>query len=354
MVEKKSNVKINKKPIKKKVKKTMPKVKKVSTTKKTKKKDDSFEVPVSKIIMIVAVIAVIALLVFAGIKLFNRADEPAVGPEGIAAMVNDQEITWEKIDKQYDSLSESYKQVLTREVLLNQSIDEALLMEQVEDKGIVVTDNELDSLVARVESQFSEEELANTLENQGMTMEDFVQQLENRLLVNALLEQEIEGMEITEEDIQVYFEENKDLLDTPEMVKASHILVETREEAEDLLVMLDEGAEFADLALEYSLDGSSQMGGDLGYFPKGVMVPEFEEAAFSLEVGEVSEIVETQYGFHLVFLTDKKADAESDIDDLRSTIKFNLFDLKLRTNQDKFASYLSELREQAEIEIFLK
>lgn len=350
MVKKKSSVKINKKPMKKKAKKAVPKTKKVSTPEKS----DSFEIPVSKLIMVFTAIAIIALLVFAGTKLFNRTDELVVGPEGIAAMVNGQEITWEKIDKQYDTLSESYKQVLTREVLLNQSIDEALLMEQVEEKNIETNQDDLDSLVARVESQFTEEELALTLENQGMTMEDFIQQLENRLLVNALLEQEIEGMEITEEEIQAYFEENKDLLDTPDMIRASHILVETREEAEDILVMIDEGSEFADLALEYSLDGSSQTGGDLGYFPEGVMVPEFEEAAFSLEVGEVSDVVETQYGYHLIFLTDKKAAAESDIEDLRSTIKFNLFDLKLRSNQDKFNSYIVGLREQAEIEIFAR
>lgn len=348
----KKSVKINKKPIKKKAKAKKPKVKEVSKQ-KVEAKDDSFEIPVSKLLMVVGVIAVIALLVFAGIKIAERPAK-SDGPEGVAAIVNGEEILWETIDKQYDSLSAAYQGMLTHEILINQSIDETLLIEQVELKEVVLEEGELESLVARVESQFTEEELEMTLSSQGLTMEDFTKKLENRLLVNELLEQEIPEMKITDEEIQEYYEENKALLDTPEMVRASHILVETREEAEEVLAKLDQGEEFADLAKEYSLDGSAQAGGDLGYFPREVMVSEFEDAAFSTEVGEVSDVVETLYGFHIIYVTDKKEAAESTMEDLKSTIKFNLFDLKLRSNQDKFQEYMSVLRAEADIQVFLR
>lgn len=89
-------------------------------------------------------------------------------------------------------------------------------------------------------------------------------------------------------------------------VRASHILVKTEEEAKDLLAKLNEGADFGELAEEHSLCPSKRDGGDLGYFGKGMMVKPFEDAAFSMEAGEVSQPVETQFGWHLIKLTDKQ------------------------------------------------
>lgn len=89
-------------------------------------------------------------------------------------------------------------------------------------------------------------------------------------------------------------------------VRASHILVQTEEEANDLLKKLEEGSDFAELAQEYSLCPSKRDGGDLRYFGRGMMVKPFEDAAFDLEVGQVSAPVETQFGWHLIKLTDKK------------------------------------------------
>ena len=89
-------------------------------------------------------------------------------------------------------------------------------------------------------------------------------------------------------------------------VRASHILVETEEEAKDLLQKIEEGADFGELAQEHSLCPSKRDGGDLRFFGKGMMVKPFEDAAFSLEVGQVSEPVQTQFGWHLIKLTDKQ------------------------------------------------
>lgn len=91
-------------------------------------------------------------------------------------------------------------------------------------------------------------------------------------------------------------------------VRASHILVQTEDEANDLLKKLDEGADFGELAQEYSMCPSKRDGGDLRFFGRGMMVKPFEDAAFDLEVGQVSAPVETQFGWHLIKLTDKKED----------------------------------------------
>ena len=92
----------------------------------------------------------------------------------------------------------------------------------------------------------------------------------------------------------------------PTFVKASHLLVKTEEEALKLKEEINNGKDFAQAAKEASLCPSGQNGGDLGYFSKGQMVKEFEAAAFSMEVGEVSNPIKTQFGYHLICLTDKK------------------------------------------------
>ncbi len=91
-----------------------------------------------------------------------------------------------------------------------------------------------------------------------------------------------------------------------EFVKASHLLVKTEEEALKIKEEIDKGKDFAQAAMEVSLCPSGQNGGDLGYFSKGEMVKEFEDAAFSMNVGEISNPIKTQFGYHLIYLTDKK------------------------------------------------
>ena len=334
---------------KKLVIKKRPIGKKTPAKKRVKKvkKEEVVEFPISKLIAVLAIIAVVVIIIFAGTKLIKPKEKGA-----IAAIVNGEEITWNEIDEQYNKLSSQLQQLITKEVLLNQTINEKLLMQQAEEKGVVVDEEELNTLVERVKSQFTEEQLNATLEAQGLTMEDFVEQLSNRLTLNELLSEEIPELKVNDSEIEQFFNENKASLDTPEMVRASHILVNSSEEAEELLSMLKDGSDFAELAANYSLDGTAQDGGDLGYFPRGVMVTEFEQAAFSLKVGEISDVVKTDYGYHIIKLTDKKPAKEAKLDEMRALIKFNIFDTKLSANQDKFSEYMKGLWDKAEIEFF--
>src|SRR5690606_24013284 len=117
--------------------------------------------------------------------------------------------------------------------------------------------------------------------------------------------------------------------ETPEQVRASHILVDEKAKAEELLAQLKNGADFAELAKEHSKDGSAAQGGDLDYFGRGRMVAPFEEAAFALNVGEISDVVESQFGFHIIKLTDKKAAETATFEDKKEEIQKTVFDGKL-------------------------
>jgi peptidyl-prolyl cis-trans isomerase D len=146
-------------------------------------------------------------------------------------------------------------------------------------------------------------------------------------------EQARQTVAVPQADIQRYYNDNSQQYTTPERVRASHILLNTggkdeaavRKQAEELLAKIKAGANFAELAKKYSEDpGSKEKGGDLDFFPRGQMVPEFEQAAFSLQPGQVSELVKTQYGFHIIKVVEKQAGSTQTLDQVRAQIQQTL------------------------------
>ena len=178
-----------------------------------------------------------------------------------------------------------------------------------------------------------------------MTEKDIKTEIVNYLKIVKLLESEVE---ITEEEMKTHFEENKDSYNEPEQVEASHILVENEETANTVKEKLDKGEDFAELAKEYSTDTSNaENGGELGYFSKGTMVEEFENVAFSMNVGEISDPVKTDYGYHIISVTDKKEAKEANFEDHKEEIKQTLFDQEIST---EYSTWIMEQREKLEIE----
>jgi peptidyl-prolyl cis-trans isomerase D len=154
---------------------------------------------------------------------------------------------------------------------------------------------------------------------------------------------------VTPTEVQQYYNGNITQYQTPEQVRASHILLNTagkdeavvRKQAEDILQQVKTGADFAGLAQKYSEDeGSKANGGDLDYFSRGRMVPEFEAAAFALEVGQVSEIVKSQFGFHIIKVVDKKPAVTRSLDEVRPQIEEQL---KRQRADQQIATRASEL-----------
>lgn len=151
----------------------------------------------------------------------------------------------------------------------------------------------------------------------------------------------------TEEEITEYYNQNKETFKEGPQAKASHILVESKEEAEKVLNEINDGMSFEEAAKKYSTCPSKEKGGDLGYFTKGRMVPEFEEAAFNMEVGKISEPVKTQFGYHIIKLEDKKESRELVLDEVRDQINQQLIGMK----QNKlYLDKTNELREKYDID----
>jgi peptidyl-prolyl cis-trans isomerase C len=151
---------------------------------------------------------------------------------------------------------------------------------------------------------------------------------------------------MTEERLRAAYETYKENNPPQQQVKASHILVEEKELAQDLIKQLDEGAEFAELASEHSTGPSGKQGGDLGFFGEGEMVKPFSEAAFQLEVGEVvDEPVETQFGWHVIKVTDKRTQEPNSFEEMEDQ-------LRQQVRQEAVQSIIADLREGAEVETY--
>ncbi len=149
---------------------------------------------------------------------------------------------------------------------------------------------------------------------------------------------------VTDEEVKAAYDKEASKVKVSERVRARHILVQTEKEARDVLARLNKGEKFEDIAKQVSLDGSKDYGGDLGYFSAEEMVPEFSKAAFSLKVGETSEPVKTDYGWHVIKVEDRKQGGAQPFDQVKAGIKAVLM-------RKKVQDIVTELRKEAKIEI---
>ena len=172
---------------------------------------------------------------------------------------------------------------------------------------------------------------------------------EDKLLKSFALTKLLQDVEVTEEGLKNYYEENKANYKKPETAVANHILVETVEEANDILKEINEGLSFADAAMKYSLCPSKDVGGNLGEFARGQMVPEFEDVAFEMEEGTISEPVQTQFGYHIIELLEKKPEGIESFEDLKPVLEENYLRLK---QQEKYLQRIFALNKENKVEIY--
>jgi peptidyl-prolyl cis-trans isomerase C len=148
-----------------------------------------------------------------------------------------------------------------------------------------------------------------------------MQRVEDNMLKQYSINRLLTNITLTDEEIQAYYEANKQQFMNPETAKASHILVESEEEASDLLNKINTGEmKFEEAALQCSQCPSKEVGGDLGSFGRGQMVPEFEEAVFNMNPGEVKGPVKTEFGYHLIKVEDRNQGGQASLDEVRAEI----------------------------------
>lgn len=166
--------------------------------------------------------------------------------------------------------------------------------------------------------------------------------LKDELLTKFAIQKALETVRVTDEEVKVFFEENKERFRTGETVTASHILVDSEEKANEIREQITAGVlSFADAAKQFSSCPSGQNGGDLGAFGHGQMVPEFDEAAFAMNIGELSQPVKTQFGWHLITVTAKSEDSEVAFDEIKEQLREQLLGEK---QQKAYTSKINQLK----------
>ncbi|HLT58560.1 MAG TPA: peptidylprolyl isomerase [Limnochordales bacterium] len=287
----------------------------------------------------VAAVALAALLVAGGAMSLLAQDQDR---NDVVAWVNGEPIT-------RDELYEAMLDILGEEVL-NDLILIKLVRQTAAKEGVAVDPAEVAEEIAALEARLGgPDQLELALAQSNMTRAELEEQVGLNLLVVALVSPQVE---VTEDEIRSYFDENRDQFGRPEQVRARHILVESQELAQELRERLLAGEDFAALAQEHSIDrGSAVRGGDLGWFGRGVMVDVFEEAAFALEPGQLSEPVESMFGYHIILVEDRQEAVEAALDEeTRAAIADQLRQQKLNA---RLPVYLDELYQAADIEILL-
>jgi len=284
----------------------------------------------NKKVLIPILAVVLVALIIGAVYLTQRSET--------VATVDNEKITQEQLNEE---LNKQYGASVLSMMISNKVVD----LEADKEK-VTVTDKEIQAELDEMVEQYGGQDTFNTLLAQnGLTEDVFKEQIEQNLKVTKILEPSIE---ITDDEIKTYFEDNKESLDTPEQVEASHILVEDEETAKEVKKKLDEGGDFAELAKEYSTDTQTkESGGELGYFSSGQMVEEFDKAAFAMDVDEISDPVKTDYGYHIIKVTGKQEAKEATLEESKDQIKETLLDQKV---QEQASTWLSEATAKYKIE----
>ncbi len=284
-------------------------------------------------------------------------------PEQIVAKVNDENILQADVDSiitmfvmpQFHAQNpgqdfpDDQKAQLQKNIV-TQLVMEKVLLQKAKEIGVTVDEDQLKQrieMAAKQRPDVSEEQ-----------WRDF---LTKNMLIQTLIQQEVVSkIEVSEEEVQKFYEEQKEQLQEPEQVQASHILIKVAQDAseeekaaakekiDEVLALAKEGQDFAALAQEYSEGPSKDNGGDLGFFPRGAMVKPFEDAVFTMNEGDISDVVETQFGYHIIKLTGKKEARDVSFEEVKDRLKEGLVQQKSNT---EVMAWVENLKAQATVEI---
>jgi peptidyl-prolyl cis-trans isomerase C len=246
--------------------------------------------------------------------------------------------------------------------VLDNLIQRELLFQESVRLEIKVGDDELSEQMTQLKGRFtSEEDFTNALKRLKMSEGDLREEFSRRLIVKKMIDQVIaDKVQISAEETRNFYDNNPNFFKAPERVRASHILVKldpnasesdkasARKKIEEIQKRIQKGEDFAAVAKAGSDCPSASKGGDLDYFQRGQMVAPFEEAAFSLKPGEVSGVVETQFGYHLIKVVDKKESGVIVYEEIKGDIESHLRQQKVN---EQYAVYIEELKSKAKVEM---
>jgi peptidyl-prolyl cis-trans isomerase C len=240
----------------------------------------------------------------------------------VVAVVGSESLTLEELNRMWEELPTQMKGSMRKEDLVNRWIDIQLLWLEAKRKGI-----EKDKAFKRR-----------------------LEEARRQIAAEELIRKEIvEKVVVSEDEIRKYYEDNRSSFVEPERIRVRHIMTSTEEKAKEALEKLKAGGDFGQIARQYSEDpGSRDMGGDLGFIQRGELIKEFEDVAFKLGVGELSPVVRTQFGYHIIKVEEKVEQHQKGLEEVREEIRSRLL---LEKQKEAFDEMMKSLREKTKVKV---
>ena len=231
--------------------------------------------------------------------------------------------------------------------LLDTLVKRMLLLQEAKLQNIAITSEEVDRRMLRLTGDYPTEGFSDALAQGQLSLSELRARESQRLIIEKLFAQHVYSrVAVTEEDLRAYYAAHEADFQEPERVHAAQLVVKGLDEAKRVQAQLRAGKKFADLARLYSLSADAKVGGDLGFFPRGQMPPAFDEVVFNLRPGQVSDVVSTEYGFHLFKVLELKPARKRDFAEVRGLVESRMVKLKQAEAQESFEK---ELRDKAAI-----
>jgi len=289
------------------------------------------------------------ILILGACKSETRESSP------VLLRVDGREVTLEQFKDSFgkslpqgQKLSEEERQELERSFLV-QVIDRELSLAQADRMGMKIDSAEHEKAIEDTRKEYPAGTFESMLRERGTNLKDWSNELKKDLLIEKVVQKSVYSkLEVTDEEVKQYYEQNIKEFDRPDQVRARQIVVSTAEEGQKVLGLLRQGEEFAAIAGRYSMSPDAAQGGDLGFFAKGEMPPEFEKAVFNLPVGRLSDLVKSEYGYHVFLVEEKRDAARLTLEEVSPEIRETLLSQK---KEKAYQDWLRELRSQATIEM---
>jgi peptidyl-prolyl cis-trans isomerase C len=296
---------------------------------------------------------------------------PAVIPD-VLARVNGETVTKAEFDEAVAALEDRNRAPVPPDQrdrafrgVLDQLVSLKLLAQEAATRKVVVADADVNARIAEVRQQFPSEDAFNqALKQRNKTVDMLRAEARSSMAIQKMLEDTLSGkVAVSAQQSKDFYDKNPDQFKRPEQVRASHILFSLQEtadvaakaavkrKAEGVLKQVKAGGDFAALAKEHSQDpGSAVNGGDLGFFPRGQMVPPFDQAAFTLAPGSTSELVETQFGYHIIRVAAKREAGTVSLEEVRPQLEQYLENMN---RQREMQAFVDGLKAKGKVEILL-
>lgn len=281
----------------------------------------------------------------------SEDNEVIASVDGSTVTLSEYKAAFEKLKSQLpkgDSLDPEGVKTLKMN-LLNQLIEKKILMTESAKLGITVSEAEINDHINKIVGEYPDSDTFNSrMKEENIDIPSWKKEIEYQIMLDKLV-RTVAGSDVTvtPEEIKKYYDDHLDQYNYPTRVRALQIMLETKEQAQTILDEINAGADFSELANTYSISPDSEKGGDLGFFSEDEMPPSFS-VVFNMKPGELSEVVRSEYGFHLFKIIDRREAKMLSLEEARPEIEERLSRLK---SEEKYGAWFEQIRKNKKIEV---